>query len=328
VTEKLGEFEIIETYFSPLTKDEKGAFNLADDAAVLEVPKGKSLVITTDTLVEGIHFLTGDLPKNIGAKLLRVSLSDLAAMGSVPAYYNLSIAFKASSITSNWFKEFADALLKDQNQFGITLIGGDTVSTTGPLTLTITAFGVVQKGKVLRRNGARVGDDIWVSGSIGDAALGLKVASGELENISRINKNHLLSRYFKPIPQTFLGPKLVDHINSAIDISDGLIADLNHICKASNLGAQIQLSSIPLSKATKTALATRPDYIDLILGGGDDFELLFTADKSFRILQKSLTKELKVSLTRIGNIVEGSSTRIIDEKGKEYPLSKAGYTHF
>ncbi len=327
MTETLGEFGIIKTYFSPLTAAEKGAFNLTDDAAIVEIPSGKNVVVTTDTLVEGIHFLSEDLPENIAAKLLRVSLSDLAAMGSMPAYYNLSIATKLST-TSDWFKGFAEGLLADQMQFGITLIGGDTVATTGPLTLSITAMGLVEKGKAIRRDGAKSGDDIWVSGSIGDAALGLKAATGKLCSISEVNKKYLISRYIKPNPQTLLGPKLANLVNAAIDVSDGLIADLSHICETSNLGANIQITDIPLSRAAKMLVTEKPDYIDLILGGGDDFELLFTADKSFRAVEKPLTKMLNVSLTKIGTMVSRRSIQIFDEAGEQYSLPNIGYTHF
>jgi len=324
---KLGEFEIIKTYFSPLSRSEKGAFNLTDDAAVIEIPDGFSMVVTTDTLVEGVHFLSEDLPENIAAKLLRVSLSDLAAMGSIPAYYNLSIATK-SGTSSDWFKAFAEGLLADQMQFGITLIGGDTVATSGPLTLSLTAMGFVKKGNAISRGGAKSGDDIWVSGLIGDAALGLRAATGKLSFVSEKNKKYLISRYTKPVPQTLLGPKLSNHVNSAIDVSDGLIGDLDHICEVSKLGADIQIDDIPLSRVAKSVVTEKPDYIDLILSGGDDFELLFTADESFRVIAKSLTKMLDVNLTKIGAMVDRRSIEIFDKNGDKYFIQNNGYTHF
>jgi thiamine-monophosphate kinase len=324
---KLGEFEIIKTYFSPLSRSEKGAFNLTDDAAVIEIPDGFSMVVTTDTLVEGVHFLSEDLPENIAAKLLRVSLSDLAAMGSIPAYYNLSIATK-SGTSSDWFKAFAEGLLADQMQFGITLIGGDTVATSGPLTLSLTAMGFVKKGNAISRGGAKSGDDIWVSGLIGDAALGLRAATGKLSFVSEKNKKYLISRYTKPVPQTLLGPKLSNHVNSAIDVSDGLIGDLDHICEISKLGADIQIDDIPLSRVAKSVVTEKPDYIDLILSGGDDFELLFTADESFRVIAKSLTKMLDVNLTKIGAMVDRRSIEIFDKNGDKYFIQNNGYTHF
>jgi thiamine-monophosphate kinase len=327
VTRKLGEFEIIKTYFSPLSRSEKGAFNLTDDAAVIEIPDGKSMVVTTDTLVEGVHFLSEDLPENIAKKLLRVSLSDLAAMGSVPAYYNLSIATKLGT-TSEWFKAFSEGLLADQIQFGVTLIGGDTVATSGPLTLSLTAMGFVKKGKAISRSGAKLGDDIWVSGLIGDAALGLRAAKGKLISISEENKNYLISKYTQPNPQTLLGPKLSGHVNSAIDVSDGLIGDLDHICETSKLGANIQITDIPISRAASIIVTEKPHYLDLILSGGDDFELLFTADKSFRTVAKSLTKMLDVSLTKIGVMVSRRSIEIFDENGNKYFIQNNGYTHF
>jgi thiamine-monophosphate kinase len=327
MTRKLGEFEIIKTYFAPLSQSEKGSFNLTDDAAVIDIPDGMSMVVTTDTLVEGVHFLSDDLPENIAKKLLRVSLSDLAAMGSVPAFYNLSIATKIGT-TSDWFRAFAGGLLADQIQFGITLIGGDTVATSGPLTLSLTAMGFVAKGKAISRGGAKLGDDIWVSGLIGDAALGLRAATGKLSSISEENKKYLISRYTKPAPQTLLGPKLSNHVNSAIDISDGLVGDLDHICETSKLGADIQITDIPLSRAANILVTEKPDYIDLILSGGDDFELLFTADKSFRAVAKSLTEMLDVNLTKIGVMVCRRSIEIFDENGNKYVIKNNGYTHF
>jgi thiamine-monophosphate kinase len=327
MTMQLSEFELIKTYFSPLSEQTEGAFNLTDDAAVLEVPVEQSLVVTTDTLVEGIHFLSEDGPKDIAAKLLRVSLSDLAAMGAMPAYYSLAIAV-TPFMSVEWFKEFSQNLAADQAEFGITLIGGDTVSTSGPLTLSLTAMGFVKTGTALRRSGACIGDDIWVSGSIGDSALGLKVAKGEFDSLAAENKDYLLSRYRRPLPRTSLGQELINNVHSVIDVSDGLVADLGHICKTSDVGAKILMGKIPLSVAGKEAIAIKPRSIDLILSGGDDYELLFTADSTFQKLSKIISERTNVSLTKIGTIIKTKSVCVLDLNGKRYPVSKAGYTHF
>jgi len=324
---RLGEFELIETYFAPLTRGVEGAFNLKDDAAVIVPPAGKSMVITTDTIVEGVHFFSDDLPEDIAAKMLRVSLSDLAAMGSIPAYYNLSIAI-TTSISGQWFDKFTKSLKADQDKYGIFLIGGDTVLTPGPLTFTITAIGFIAVGKILRRNGAKIDDDIWVSGSIGDAALGLMVAKGKLNHVSDTQKKYLITRYRRPDPRTELAPNLLDDVNAAIDISDGLIADLGHMCSESKVGADILMANIPLSRAGRSVINHEPSYLELVLGGGDDFELLFTADRSIRDTFKSISKNLEISLTRIGSIVNTRSGRIFDQSGAQYSPKGIGYTHF
>lgn len=327
MTERPSEFDLIRTYFAPLSALEKGAFNLTDDAAIIEPAKGQSLVVTTDALVGGVHFLTDDQPEDIAAKLLRVSLSDLAAMGATPAYYNLAIAVPPD-LTATWFKAFCQSLAADQKEFGITLIGGDTVSTEGPLTLSLTAMGYVETDKGLRRSGAKIGDDIWVSGSIGDGALGLQAAMGTLSGLDKQDEDYLLSRYRQPCPRTKLGPNLIEFAHAAIDISDGLIADLGHICETSHVGADIQINAIPLSEVAKKRVEQSPGLIDLVLGGGDDYELLFTTNVSFSAISPSIALSSDTILTKIGTITEGPSIRLFDFKGEEYALTKKGYSHF
>ena len=324
---ELGEFDLIETYFAPLASGVTGAFNLKDDAAVIEPPAGKSVVITNDTIVEGIHFFSEDSAEQIASKLLRVNLSDLAAMGSVPAFYNLSIALN-SSISAHWVKKFARGLQRDQSEFGVSLLGGDTVSTSGPLTFSLTAIGYIESGKFLRRSGAVIDDDIWVSGTIGDAALGLLGVQGKLDNFSPNNLEYLISRYKKPNPRVQLAPALIDSANAVIDVSDGLLSDLNHICSESRVGADIFVSQIPVSDPVNIAINQDPNLVDLILSGGDDFELLFTAKISKRALFESTTKALKIPLTRIGSIVKNRSISVYDENGTIIPKKKLGYTHF
>ena len=327
LTNRPSEFDLIATYFAPLSASEPGAFQLSDDAAIVTPPPGQSLVVTTDALVEGVHFLSSDAPEDIAAKLLRVSLSDLASMGARPASYSLAIAVPAG-ITSEWFKAFSQNLAEDQQEFAITLIGGDTVSTTGPLTLSLNAMGFVETGNGLRRNGAQIGDDIWVSGTIGDGALGLLVAKAELTDLKSSQSDYLLSRYRRPEPRLKLGLELLDRAHAAIDISDGLIADLGHICETSRVGAEINIADLPLSDAAAAALSREPDLIDLVLGGGDDYELLFTAPSSFEPDVPSLKKRTETSLTKIGSITDTPSIRIFDQNGGEYSPVKKGFTHF
>jgi thiamine-monophosphate kinase len=327
VSKHLSEFDLIKSYFAPLAASAEGAFGLTDDAAVITPPTGQSLVVTTDALVEGVHFLSDDTPQDIAAKLLRVSLSDLASMGAVPAFYSLAIAIN-SDISSDWLKAFAESLAADQAKFGITLIGGDTVSTPGPLTFSLTAMGLVGIGQELRRSGAQLGDDIWVSGTIGDGALGLRAATGEIADISDAHRNFLLSRYRRPQPRTLLGPELIGHVNAAIDISDGLIADLGHICATSKVGADIHIAAVPLSLEAQSITSKQPNYIDTVLGGGDDYELLFTADSAFEIASKGIGERANVGLTKIGTINDSKLIRIFKENGDEHSLSQIGYSHF
>lgn len=327
MTKPTDEFKTISKYFAPLSAAESGAFNLTDDAAVIEPPEGQSLVVTTDALVAGVHFLPNDPPADIAAKLLRVSLSDLAAMGAKPAHYSLSLAV-SSDLTEDWLSAFSAGLALDQKEFGVTLIGGDTVSAAGPLTLSLTAMGYVEKGKALRRSEAQIGDDIWVSGTIGDGALGLLIANEKMNDLAADKREYLLMRYRRPLPQLTLGQKLIGHARGTIDISDGLIADLGHICETSNVGANIQITAIPLSEAAKEALEMDPKILDLVLGGGDDYELLFTADASFETMSKSVVSEVGVALTKIGTITKGTAIRLFYENGSEHRIDQTGFTHF
>jgi thiamine-monophosphate kinase len=327
VSKHLSEFDLIKSYFAPLAASAEGAFGLTDDAAVLTPTAGKNFVVTTDALVEGVHFLSDDTPQDIAAKLLRVSLSDLASMGAAPTFYSLAIAIN-SNTSSEWIKAFAESLATDQTKFGITLIGGDTVSTPGPLMFSLTAMGLVETGNELRRSRAQVGDDIWVSGTIGDGALGLRVARDEIADISDANRDFLLSRYRRPLPRTLLGPELINHAHAAIDLSDGLIADLGHICATSQVGADIHIAAVPLSLATQSIISKQPTYIDTVLGGGDDYELLFTADSAFETESKGIGERAKVAVTKIGTINDRKLIRIFKENGEEHSLSQNGYSHF
>ena len=226
------EFDRINEYFAPLTVGFPGAFELTDDAATIDFVAGRSLVVTTDTIVEGIHYLGNEAPGSIARKLLRVSLSDLAAMGAKARAYTLNIAL-GNSVTDAWVADFCGGLRRDQLEFGIHLVGGDSVSTNGPVVLTATLFGDVDQGKALRRSGACPGDVIFVSGTLGDGALGLLAAQGELAGIREDDLLFLRNRYCLPQPRISLGTSLVSRATAVADISDGLLADLGHISTAS-----------------------------------------------------------------------------------------------
>lgn len=325
-----GEFELIARFFRPLAAAEKGALALLDDAAVLAVPPGATLVATADCLVAGVHFLKTAEPEEIAPKLLRVNLSDLAAMGAEPRWYLLAAAFPKHA-GADWIGRFARALGREQKTFGVTLVGGDTVATPGPATFTVTALGLVGAGGVLRRAGARVDDDVYVSGTVGDGALGLRVLQGRLK-VSAVHARALSMRYHRPSPRLALGRALVGLAHAAIDVSDGLVADLGHICEASGVAAAIEADKVPLSPAAAAALRARPALRTEVLTGGDDYELVFTAPPALAGRLRALARRLDLPLTRIGRIVpargRGPCVRVADAMGRLVPLARAGWRHF
>lgn len=324
------EFALIARFFRPLAADEEGAFALTDDAAALDLPRDRRLVATTDCLVEGVHFLKGASPDDIAPKLLRANLSDLAAMGAEPRWYLLAAAF-ARGTRAAWIGRFARALHREQRKFGVTLAGGDTIATPGPASFTITALGVVKRGAELRRSGARAGDDVYVSGTVGDAALGLRILEGKLRVAAR-HARFLVERYHRPNPRVVLGRRLAGIARAAIDVSDGLVADLGHICETSGVGAAIEAAALPLSPATRAALRAEPELLADVLAGGDDYELVFTAPKARRPRIRVLARILGLSLARIGRIVgtggRAARVRVTGSDGKPYPLPRTGWRHF
>jgi thiamine-monophosphate kinase len=278
------------------------------------------LVLTKDAMVAGVHFLEGDPPDQIARKLLRVNLSDLAAMGAAPLGYLLALA-RPRQIEDAWLASFCEGLAADNAEFDISVLGGDTVSTPGPLTLSLTAIGEVPKGDALLRGGARSGDDIWVSGTLGDAALGLAVLQGELE-VAEPLRSHLIDRYRLPRPRLTLGEALRGLAHAAIDISDGLLADLGHIVETSKLGGEIRVDLLPLSTADL------PGARDAALSGGDDYELLFTTPPRHRTAIEALAATLALPLTRIGEIQAAPGIRARDATGAEVRSRRTGWQHF
>ncbi|MGH6905213.1 MAG: thiamine-phosphate kinase [Geminicoccaceae bacterium] len=316
-----GEFEFIARHLRPLATAE-GALGLTDDAALLDPTPGRQLVLAKDAMVGGVHFLPDDPPAQTARKLLRVNLSDLAAMGAAPLGYLLALA-RPSAIADAWLAEFCAGLAADNAEFGIALLGGDTVSTPGPLTLSLTALGEVPKGAALLRRGAGPGDDVWVSGSLGDAALGLQVLQGRL-GAPAAARAFLIDRYRLPCPRLGLGQALRGIASAAIDISDGLVGDLGHILEVSGVGAKLRADVLPLSPAARDLPGAR----DAALAGGDDYELLFTARPGRQADIEALSRKLDLALTRIGRIRAEPGLDILDEAGRMLQVPKAGWQHF
>jgi thiamine-monophosphate kinase len=321
----MDEFGLIRKYFAPLAAEYEGSLALCDDAAIVDVPKGKELVITKDAISEGVHFLGSEDADLIAKKLLRVNLSDLAAMGAQPLCYFLA-AILPKQTEENWVAEFARGLFEDQGRYAVYLAGGDTISTQGKLSFSITALGTVEKGKALRRSGAKPGDKIYVSGTVGDSALGLKMLQGGLSATPAIQK-YLEQKYFLPEPHIALGQRLVGIASACMDVSDGLAQDLGHIAGASQVGAVIFRNQIPRSKQTQALLAKDDTLWKSILGGGDDYQLLFTVPAAKEKHLPALANELQLPLTSIGEIREGRGVAVLDENKK--PLAEAkGFSHF
>jgi len=319
----LGEFEQIAQIMAPLAEQAEGAFGLSDDAAVFSHAPHQEIVVTTDTLIADVHFFAEDSPEDIAHKLLGVNLSDLASMGAKPLHYTLNASYP-KNITSQWLTRFASSLHALQKHYGLSLLGGDTTRTTGPLILSLTAYGLIEKGKCLRRNGARAGDLICVSGTIGDGALGLKVAKGEIEDTSQ----HLLTRYHHPQPRCALGQELLGHATACMDISDGLVGDLEHLIKQSACGADIDLTKIPLSDAAQNCLQKDSSLFSVVLSGGDDYELLFTIPKEKEINLFKIKEKSQTDLTVIGKITTDLELRLYQEGGHLFNLETTGYRHF
>ncbi|MEI9982647.1 MAG: thiamine-phosphate kinase [Aliidongia sp.] len=317
----LGEFGRIARFLAPLAAGAPGALGLTDDAALIEVAAGDRLVMTADAIVEGVHFLPDDPPDLVARKLLRCNLSDLAAMAAVPQGYVMTMALPARC-DDHWVERFAEGLRADQAEFGIHLLGGDSVSTPGPITLTVTAFGRVAAGGEVRRSGARPGDIVYVSGTIGDGALGLLAATGRLVGLDPRERDYLADRYRVPRPRLALGRALSGVASAMMDISDGLVGDLEHIAEASDVAAVIDASLLPLSTAATSVLAEAVEHVETVLTGGDDYELLFTAPPD-----AALPEIPGVPVTAIGRIEAGSGARVLDRDGGDLPLGRRGFRH-
>ena len=310
------EFEIIAKYFARLTMGQSGPAGLQDDAAVLRIPDGQELIVTSDTLNVGTHFLKDAGAADIAHKALRVNLSDLAAMGADPFSYQLNIAFPEKP-EEVWLSEFTEALLADQKAYDIFCSGGDTTSINGPLSISVTAMGLVPEGKAVKRSGAKPGDKILLSRPVGDAWIGLQILQGKLEIE---NPAPFIQAYKRPDPEIALAENLRDCAHAAIDISDGLAADLAHLCKASDCAAAVQLTPGMFSKRAQTLIKTGAAKTEDLLTGGDDYALLMA-------VPSNLTDKFKA--IEIGEFTSGApDVSITDENGRDVSIQKTGWRHF
>jgi thiamine-monophosphate kinase len=317
------EFALIARHFRPLAGE--GALGLEDDAALLDIPPGRRLVIAADAMVEGVHFLPDDPPATIGRKLLRVNLSDLAAMGAAPLGYLMTTALPRG-VAQDWIAAFARGLAEDQQEFGLHVLGGDTTATPGPACLSLTILGTVAPGAVLRRQGAKPGDEVWVSGTIGDGALGLRVLRGEIAGDAA---GHLAQRYRLPQPRLALGQAIAGLARAGMDVSDGLVQDLGHLCRAAGCGAEVDAASVPLSPAAAALVAQDPALMAALVTGGDDYELLFTAAPEAAEAVRAAARRAGTPVARIGRMVAGPPAVVLrDAAGAPVPLAHEGWSHF
>ncbi|MBT3457260.1 MAG: thiamine-phosphate kinase [Thiotrichales bacterium] len=309
----MNEFDLIKNYFNWPLSDPSIELGVGDDAALFQIDSDCQLVTSTDTLSEGVHFFKDAHPGDIAYKSLAVNLSDIAAMGAQAKCFTLSLTLP--KLDESWLQAFSDSLREASEFFNVSLIGGDT--TKGPLNITITIMGTVKKSKAIKRSGAKNGDDIYVSGDLGRAALCLKkINEGSQPSTTELNKLN------KPVPRLSLGSALKNIASSCIDISDGLEQDLSHILSASKVGAIIDSNNLPLSDTVKEYIKSTQDW-GLPLCGGDDYELCFTSDKSNQSEIKKLSENLKVRITKIGVINNSLNLNIKGYDG----LSKS-FKHF
>ncbi len=328
------EFALIKRFFAPLASD-PGALGLTDDAATLTPSKGCELVLTKDLLAAGVHFFPHDPAAAIAAKALRVNLSDLAAKGARPRGYLLGLALP-SDWTSDWLEAFCSGLKADQATYDVTLLGGDTIASGGALLISVTAIGEVPVGLTVRRNGARAGDLLYVSGTLGDAALGVRLryepdlaARLGLEDAST---GFLLDRYLLPQPRCALAGAVLAHASAAMDISDGLTGDAGHMAAASGVDLQIDVAAIPLSPAAQAVLAREPDFLTTCLGGGDDYELLIAVPPEKAAAFEADARLSGVALARIGRAEPArgeAGTLLYLREGESFSLAgNGGFRHF
>jgi thiamine-monophosphate kinase len=326
-----GEDRLVARHFAPLARDPR-ALGLTDDAAVMTPPPGMDLVLKTDGVVGGIHFFPDDPADAIARKALRVNLSDLAAKGATPSGFLLTLALPAD-VTDDWLAAFARGLGEDAEHYGCPLLGGDTVKTSGPLTISIAIIGLTPHGRSVTRMGAKPGDRVFVSGTIGDAALGLRLrrdpALARGWGLDDRQRDHLLARYQVPQPRSGLAVVVREHASGAMDVSDGLAGDLAKLCRASGVSAEIEVARVPLSAAARAASAADAGLIEPVLTGGDDYEILCTVAESRCDPFRAAAAQASVAVSEIGTILAGDAPPLlIGPDGQSLSFVRSSFSHF
>ncbi len=321
---QLSEFLLIKKYFAPFAGE--GAFNLSDDAAEIIPTESMSLVITQDAVAEGIHFFPDDPPQLIAKKALRVNLSDLAAKGADPKYISLSLGL-GSNWNEAWISDFAEGLAEDCKAYGIQLTGGDTFRTGGGFVISITAIGELPQGTYTSRLGAAPHEYLYVTGTVGDGALGLMARQARFEGLSVGENEFLIDRYLVPNPRIELANILQCFATASMDISDGLVGDLEKLCEASGVAAEVKSSKIPLSTAVQKQITSESNYLQTALTGGDDYEILFTVKpENCDALERALST-LPFPVTQIGEIISGQGVKVFDTDGQVIEFDQTSYDH-
>jgi thiamine-monophosphate kinase len=324
------EDRLIARFFKPLATH-PGALGLSDDAAFIAPPAGCDLVLKTDGIIGGVHFFAEDAAREVARKALRVNLSDLAAKGATPLGFLLTLALPRA-IGDDWLAAFADGLRADAEEFGCPLFGGDTDRTPGPVTISIAMFGSVPHGTMVRRAGAKPGDRVFVSGTIGDAALGVvmrkKTAMGADWKLSEAQRRHLAARYLLPQPRNALAEAVRRHASAAMDVSDGLAGELAKLCRVSDVAAEIAVAQVPLSDAARAVIAAAPAMLETALTGGDDYEVVCTVPPSRAASFRAAAQAVNVPVSEIGAIVAGEGARFLGAGGKPLVFKQASFSHF
>jgi thiamine-monophosphate kinase len=328
----VGEEDLIQQFLAPLAAAAPGAYGLTDDCATIRTPAGQDLVVTTDGLVSGIHFVADEAPEVIAWRALAVNVSDLAAKGATPLWWLMALTLPTAP-TIDWMMQFAGGFKDGQERYGMTLIGGDTDRRANvPLSVSITAMGLVPEGEMVRRSTARVGDRIFVSGTLGDAALGLALRrnpdSKRFPELDKDQRAFLLDRFLRPTPRIELSPLLLERASAAMDLSDGFAKDLTRLCKASGVAAVVQVAQLPLSGAATRAFDAHPELAMAPINGGDDYEILATVPPAMADAFAESALDLGVDVTDVGEIVKGQGVTLLAKDGRPMTVPKAGWDHF
>lgn len=324
------ETDLIQTYLAPLAAGAPGAFGLKDDAALISPEPGMDIVITTDPVRVGVHFFETDRADDIAWKALAVNVSDLAAKGARPLAYTMALAFPEAPAQA-WMQSFADGLKAAQAEFGCHLIGGDTDQSSGSLSIAITAFGSVPRGRMVQRTTAKAGDHIFVTGTLGDAALGIALHRDPAflnRELTSGDRAFLTGRYLRPSPRVALAPLLFSCASASLDISDGLIKDLGRMAAAARAGVTIRFAALPLSPSARHMIEAEPSFAEQIVAGGGDYEILFAVPRDRLELMRSIAPAIPVQITEIGRLEAGGGITLLDASGQAMHFGSSGYDHF